>query len=76
MPERKIKIYDIRIVKYEWPFLKISCDVSSGTYIRQLGIDIGEKLGVGGYLTELRRTKIGQYDIKDAKTLSDYGIID
>ena len=37
---------------------------------------IGEKLGVGGYLTELRRTKIGQYDIKDAKTLSDYGIID
>lgn len=76
MPERKIKIYDIRIVEYKWPYLKISCDVSSGTYIRQLGIDIGEKLGVGGYLTELRRTKIGQYDIKDAKTLSDYGIID
>ncbi len=76
MPERKIKIYNIRILKYEWPNLEIACDVSSGTYIRQLGIDIGEKLGVGGYLTALRRTKIGEYDIKDAKTLSDYGIID
>ncbi len=76
MPERKIKIYDIRIIDYQWPFLKIACDVSSGTYIRQLGMDIGEKLGVGGYLTELRRTRIGEYDVKDAKLLSDYGIID
>lgn len=76
MPERKIKIYDIKILNYQWPYLKISCDVSSGTYIRQLGMDVGEKLDTGGYLTELRRTKIGKYNVKDAKTLSDYGIID
>ncbi|MBQ3326077.1 tRNA pseudouridine(55) synthase TruB [Candidatus Saccharibacteria bacterium] len=76
MPERKIKIYDIKIINYKWPYLTISCDVSSGTYIRQLGIDIGEKLGVGGYLTALRRTRIGIYSIKDAKKLEDYGIID
>ncbi len=76
MPVRKVKIHNIKITDYHWPYLKISCDVGSGTYIRQLGMDIGEKLGTGGYLTELRRTKIGQYDIKDAKTLMDYDIID
>lgn len=76
MPERKVQIYDIKIKSYDWPYLKISCHVSSGTYIRTLGEDIGKKLGVGGYLTELRRTKIGNYDIKDAITLPDLGITD
>lgn len=69
MPVRKIKIYNIDIIKYEWPMLKIRCSVSSGTYIRQLGMDIGEKLGTGAYLTELRRTKIDKYDVKDAEKL-------
>ena len=69
MPVRKIKIYNIEILKYEWPMLKIRCSVSSGTYIRQLGMDIGEKLGTGAYLTELRRTKIDKYDVKDAEKL-------
>lgn len=76
MPTRKVQIYDIAVVSYEWPELKISCHVSSGTYIRALGEDIGEKLGVGGYLTELRRTQIGEYKVSDAVKLSDLGITD
>ncbi len=71
-PTRQVTIYDIEILSYEWPELKIRCHVSSGTYIRTLGEDIGEKLGVGGYLTSLRRTKIDKYDVKDAMTLEEF----
>lgn len=71
MPTRKVKIYEIEILEYSWPMLKIRTEVSSGTYIRQLGEDIGEKLGVGGYLTELRRTKVGEYRIEDAMTIEE-----
>ncbi len=76
MPTRKVQIYDIKVLSYEWPYLKISCHVSSGTYIRALGEDIGEKLGVGGYLTELRRTQIGEYKVSEAIGLAELGIID
>ncbi len=66
MPVRKVKIYGIEILRYEWPELEIRCQVSSGTYIRTLGEDIGKALGVGGYLTALRRTQVGKYRIEDA----------
>ena len=69
MPVRKVTIYNIEILDYKWPELKIRCEVSSGTYIRALGQDIGEKLGVGGYLTELRRTKVGKYKVEEAEKL-------
>lgn len=72
MPIRKVQIYQIDLIDYKWPELKIRCHVSSGTYIRTLGEDIGKKLGVFGYLTKLRRTKIGNYDIKDAIKLEDW----
>ena len=74
MPEREVEIYEISVVDYQWPYLKIDCKVSSGTYIRALGEDIGEALGVGGYLTELRRTEIGDFSVKDAVTLEELGI--
>lgn len=76
MPEREVEIHEISVVDYKWPYLKIDCKVSSGTYIRALGEDIGKALGVGGYLTELRRTEIGDYNIKDAVTLEELGILD
>ena len=76
MPEREVRIYDIKVVSYEWPELKIDCKVSSGTYIRALGEDIGKVLGVGGYLTALRRTEIGDFSVKDAVRLEDLGILD
>lgn len=67
MPVRKVRIYEIEILRYEWPELEIRCKVSSGTYIRALGEDIGKALGVGGYLTALRRTQVGKYRVEDAK---------
>ena len=71
IPPRKITIYDIEMKNYKYPELVITVRCSSGTYIRTLAEDIGTKLGTGAYLTALRRTKIGDYDIKDAKTLED-----
>src|SRR5699024_376812 len=44
---------------------------SSGTYIRSLARDMGEDLGVGGHLTALRRTRVGPYDLSQARTLDE-----
>ena len=69
IPKRKVTIYSIEILDYNYPELKIRTHVSSGTYIRTLAEDIGKKLGTGAYLTALRRTKIAGYDVKDAEKL-------
>ena len=63
MPKRKVQIYSIDVLEYNAPYLKIRTHVGSGTYIRTLAEDIGRALGCGAYTTELRRTKIADYDI-------------
>ena len=50
-------------------FTKITVDCGSGTYIRSLAKDIAQKLGTTGYVTELRRTRIGDRSIENAKTI-------
>ena len=72
VPARKVIIYNIEILEYKYPILKIRCHVSSGTYIRTLAEDIGEALGVGAYCAELRRLKIGKYDVKNADKLEEF----
>lgn len=67
MPTRTVEIYSIDLLEYAVPFIKIRAHVSSGTYIRTLAEDIGRKLGCGAYCTELRRTKIAEYDINNLK---------
>lgn len=71
MPSREVEIYAIEILRYEWPELVVRCHVSSGTYIRTLAEDIGVKLGTGAYLTALRRTRVGEYDVGDAIELGE-----
>ena len=63
IPSRTVTIYELEIMSYEAPILKIRTHVSSGTYIRTLAEDLGKALGCGAYCTELRRTKIADYDI-------------
>ncbi|MCX6781604.1 MAG: tRNA pseudouridine(55) synthase TruB [Candidatus Magasanikbacteria bacterium] len=63
---QKIIIYNTRLIDYAWPELKIEVECSAGTYIRTLARDIGDALGVGGYCSELRRTKIGEYKVENA----------
>jgi tRNA pseudouridine55 synthase len=65
----EITIYKIELIKYNYPLLKIRVDCSTGTYIRTLAHDIGQKLGCGAYCTELVRTKIGPHELKDAQEI-------
>lgn len=68
---KKVTVYKLELLDYKWPKLKIKTKVSSGTYIRALARDIGRELGVGAYVTELRRTKIGEYKLEDATTIDE-----
>ena len=72
---RKVKIYNIKLLKYKWPYLEIEVKCKKGTYIRSLANDIGKKLESGAYLEKLIRTKIGKFDIKDSIKLENIKII-
>ncbi len=63
---RKVTIFSIEDIEYKYPKLSFAAKVSSGTYIRSLAEDIGQKLGTGAYVSALRRTKISDYDVKNA----------
>lgn len=69
---RSVVIRKINILSYHEPFLHLDISCSKGTYIRALANDIGEKLGCGGMLNELTRTRIGDYKLEDASSLNDF----
>ncbi len=58
---RKVLIKEIKILKYEWPYLKLKVVTGPGVYIRALARDIGQKLETGAYLAELERTRVGEF---------------
>lgn len=66
MKSRKTTILYIEDIKIDLPLISFTVGCSKGTYIRSLAHDIGQELAVGAYLTQLRRTKIGEYKIEDA----------
>ncbi|PIE85518.1 tRNA pseudouridine(55) synthase TruB [Candidatus Gracilibacteria bacterium] len=74
LKERKVYIYETKIIKYDYPLLILELKVSAGTYIRSIANDIGAYLGTGGYLTGLERTKIGNLDIKDSICLDNLSL--
>lgn len=71
IPERKVIIHTLKLIEYNYPYLKCVCEVSSGTYIRTLVEDIGKILQTGAYCKQLRRTTIGKFSIKDAQQVED-----
>lgn len=74
VPLRTVTIYALELLEYSYPEVKIRAHVSSGTYIRTLAEDIGQKLGIGAYCIQLRRLKVGQWLVENAKTLQDFGV--
>jgi len=66
-----INVYELELLKYECPILKIRTKVSSGTYIRSLGHDIGQALGCGAYLDALERTAVGGFRIEKTVGLDE-----
>ncbi len=68
---RPVEIYEIRILEMELPRVKFSVHCSKGTYVRTLCDDIGRKLGCGGAMEHLLRTRVGQFGLRDAVPLSE-----
>lgn len=66
-----VRINDIELLEYDYPFFKIKTSVSKGTYIRAIIRDIGEITGNFAYTKELRRTAIGNFTIDKSKNLND-----
>lgn len=75
LPERPVTVHRFAIgdVRRVGPFLDVDAtiDCSSGTYIRSLARDLGAGLGVGGHLTALRRTRVGDFGLDVARTLDE-----
>jgi tRNA pseudouridine55 synthase len=69
-----VKIYEITDINYNYPKLSFTCKVSSGTYIRSLAEDIGQALGAGAYLSALRRTSVGEFDLKNTLKIEDLSL--
>ncbi len=72
LPARMVRIHSIELLDYSYPELKIRTHVGSGTYIRSLASDIGEKLGTGAYCSELRRTAIADKSVEEARNIDFY----
>lgn len=68
---RKVTIKSITDIKYDYPTVSFRAEVSSGTYIRSLVEDIGRELKTGAYMTDLRRTQVGNFDVADAVLASE-----
>ena len=56
---RRVTIYQLDVLRFEYPKLELNVQCSSGTYIRSLAYDLGRVLGVGAHLSALRRTTVG-----------------
>ena len=69
--EREINISELILLNYSKNIIKIEVTCSKGTYIRTLAEDIANKLGMDGYLIELRRTKIGKLNINEAFSIEN-----
>lgn len=69
---RPVSIYNFEITAIDLPKIYFKVNCSTGTYIRSLANDFGQQLGVGGYLSSLRRTKIGDFNVDAAQTIEQF----
>ena len=72
LKSRQVRIEVFELTRIALPEVDFRVVCSKGTYIRSLANDFGAALQVGGYLSALRRTKIGAYSVDQAKTIADY----
>ena len=71
---RTVRVYGIELLDFTWPNVRLRIDCGRGTYIRALARDIGDALHVGGYVTQLRRTRVGDFTADHAVTLEALSI--
>ncbi|RMF36245.1 MAG: tRNA pseudouridine(55) synthase TruB [Chlorobiota bacterium] len=75
LPPRTVTVHAIEDVEVALPLVRLTVRCSKGTYIRALARDVGNILGVGGYVTALRRTAIGDYSVEDALTIGELATV-
>jgi tRNA pseudouridine55 synthase len=66
-----VTVFAIELLAYQAPLVTIRVEVSAGTYVRSLGRDLGERLGTGAHLVELRRERIGPWRVEQAIPLGE-----
>lgn len=71
LEEREVEISNLEVLYYKFPLLNIEIECSSGTYVRSLARDIGNMLNTKAVMAGLKRTKIGDYNIKDSQRIKD-----
>jgi tRNA pseudouridine55 synthase len=71
MPPKKVSIHSLELKEFQFPYLTLTCQVSSGFYVRSLAHDIGDRLGVGATVIGVRRTRVGPYHVEQARSLED-----
>lgn len=69
IPPREIEIYSIELMNFSKNFAEIKVHTKKGVYIRSLAFDIGEKLGCGAYIKNLKRIQAGSFKIEDSNSL-------
>lgn len=72
MEPRPVTINEFSLIRIELPAVEFKVVCSTGTYIRSLANDFGAALGVGGYLSSLCRTRIGEFVLKGALTVEQF----
>ncbi len=70
-PKREIEVKCIELLRLDLPVICCRVTCSKGTYIRTLAHDIGQYIGCGGYLSSLSRTRVGEYSLEEALTISE-----
>ena len=71
IPPKKVRIYALELKDFYFPYFTLTCEVSSGFYVRSLAHDIGERLRVGATAVRVHRTRIGPYRIEQARSLEE-----
>ena len=74
MEKRKVFIKNITLLSYTYPYVTLRIVCGKGTFIRSLARDIGKSLGVGAYLAQLQRTRVGDFLLCNAQSLDDFGM--
>lgn len=68
---RTVHIYSLTLLSYDYPHVTLETTVGRGFYVRSLARDLGTALGSAGYLTQLRRTRVGPFAAENASLPSD-----
>jgi tRNA pseudouridine55 synthase len=68
---RPVEIKSIQLLSYDWPMLELRVVTGPGAYIRSLARDLGRALGVGGYVEELERVRVGSFTLSSAQQVDE-----